>query len=106
MSENEIRLIYCTTSKSAEAREIGEKLVTEKLAACINIFPSIESIYMWQGKVERSEEASMIIKTTSAKVNACRKRVEELHSYDVPCLCEIKVGEINQKYEEWLNSSL
>lgn len=78
------KLIYCTTSGITEARSIATQLLEEKLVACVNIIPSVESIYRWKGKIETDREASLFIKTVDEKVKDTIKRINELHSYDVP----------------------
>jgi len=99
-------MIYITTKNQNEAREIGEHLVNEKLAACINVIPNIESIYWWKGNVEKAEESILIVKTKKELVEKVIKRVKELHSYDVPCIDVITISEGNEDYFEWIEDSL
>ncbi|WP_292486449.1 divalent-cation tolerance protein CutA [Methanohalobium sp.] len=77
--------VYITAGSMEEAREIGSTLVSEKLVACVNMFP-ISSIYEWKGNVEEDEETAMLVKTTSDRFEKIKKRVQELHSYDQPCI--------------------
>lgn len=88
-----LRLIYITTSDKKEAREIGCKLVEERLAACINIIDNMESIYWWEGKLEESNECVLIAKTHYSKVKKLTKRVVELHSYECPCVISLTITE-------------
>jgi periplasmic divalent cation tolerance protein len=75
-----------TASDASEARRIGRTLVAERLAACVNIFSSMNSIYWWDEKVEEASEAVLILKTTEARLEALVTRVKALHSYDCPCI--------------------
>jgi periplasmic divalent cation tolerance protein len=67
-----------------EARKIARSLVEEKLVACVNIFPRIDSIYRWQGEVEEDSECALIAKTCDDNIDETIRRIKELHSYDVP----------------------
>ncbi len=99
-------MIYITTKDQKEAKNIGESLVKEKLAACINVIPSIESVYWWKGKIENDKESVLIVKTKKDLVEKAIKRVKELHSYDVPCVDVIPITEGNKEYFEWVEDSL
>jgi len=63
-----IRFVYMTAGSLAEAQNIGRGLVSAGLAACINIFPHMNSIYTWEGKIEEASEVVMIAKTTEARI--------------------------------------
>lgn len=78
------KLIYCSTKDNEEARTIAQTILKEKLVACVNIIPTVESLYRWKGDIENQKEAVMIIKTVDEKVKCTIKRIDELHSYDVP----------------------
>ncbi len=78
------KLIYCTTSDITEAHEISHRLLDEKLVACVNIFPSIESIYRWNGEIETKKETALFVKTVDEKVTNTIQLIKDLHSYDVP----------------------
>ena len=62
-------IILCTCPNKKVAKELTNKLIEAKLAACVNIIPGIESIYMWQGKLENTTEYLLLIKTTKNKEN-------------------------------------
>ncbi len=84
MAPTDYRSIYITAKDEPEARRLGQTLVWEKLAACVNYFP-IHSIYWWKGKVEESGEVALIAKTRADLVDQVIQRVKELHSYEIPC---------------------
>lgn len=93
---------YITAGSRDEARRIGRALVEERLAACANILDDMTSIYRWQGAVEEASEAVLIAKTRAELFDRLAARVRELHSYDVPCVVELKVGRGNPAYLDWL----
>ena len=96
-------VIYITTGSVNEAKKIGRALVEEKLAACSNIVFPIRSIYSWQEKICDDKEALMVLKTKKKLFNQIVKRVEKLHSYDVPEIIAMPIIEGSSKYLSWLN---
>jgi periplasmic divalent cation tolerance protein len=80
----EYRSIYFTVRDEAEARRIGQALVGEHLAACVNYFP-VNSIFWWEGRVEESGENAVIAKTRVDLAERVILRIKELHSYQIPC---------------------
>jgi len=84
-------VIYSTTGTIQDAKKIAHTLVEEKLVACVNIIPKIESIYRWQGKIEEEEECVLLAKTTDKNVDNAVRRIKELHSYDVPDIVVLPV---------------
>lgn len=99
-------LAYITTKDREEARAIGSALLTKRLAACVNILDGMESHYWWEGKLEASQEAVLIAKTESAKVEPLIATVKALHSYSCPCVLVLPVTAGNPAYLDWLGESL
>lgn len=99
-------LVYITTSGVLESKKIAKTLLKERLIACANIIPQIESLYLWKGEIEEDTESLLVTKTRSEKVNNVIKRVEEIHSYDIPCILQIQVKKGSENYLEWLESEL
>lgn len=99
--ENPI-LIY-STFPSAQAAEIaGKALVEARLAACVNILPSMTSIYEWEGTLERAQESVMIIKTVSSLRDDVIEEAKRLHPYDTPALLVLRVDGGYRGFLEWL----
>jgi periplasmic divalent cation tolerance protein len=98
----EIYMIYTTTKDGDEARRIGEHLVKQGLAACVNIFDRMNSIYTWEGALQHDTEAVMIAKTVKAKVTAIIETVREMHSYDCPCVLALPVADGNPDFMGWI----
>lgn len=97
-------LIYITAKDEAEAEKIGKALVDEKLVACVNIHP-IKSMYRWKGKVQKENEAAMLIKTKAELVDRVIQRAKELHSYETPCIVSIPIEKGYAKFLEWVGES-
>jgi len=99
------RVAFVTTANAEESERIASALVTEGLAACVNIIPGITSIYRWEGKLEKDSECKLVIKTREEHIEALIARVVELHSYDV---CEVMVLPIiagNPPYLAWIDAN-
>jgi periplasmic divalent cation tolerance protein len=94
--------IYTSWPTPVDAESAGRQLVERSLAACVNILPRMTSIYRWQGAVERSEEAVMIIKTRASLASAVSEAVKGLHSYDTPAILVMPLESVEKSYLGWL----
>lgn len=88
------------------AKQLATHLVTEKLAACVNIMPQVTSIYQWQGEIQQDSEFQLIIKTTVNNFNALNDAISQLHPYDVPEIIAVDIVNGNQPYLNWISESL
>jgi periplasmic divalent cation tolerance protein len=79
-----VSVIYSTSGTAKEAQKIARALLEEKLVACVNIIPKMESIYRWKGKIEEASECILIAKTTEKNVEKAIQKIRSLHSYEVP----------------------
>lgn len=95
-------IAYVTAKNPEQAKKIGETVVRERMAACANIIPSVQSIYWWKGKMERGKESVLLLKTRKSLAARLIKRVKELHSYEVPCVDIIPVADGNKDYFKWV----
>ncbi|MBY0429514.1 MAG: divalent-cation tolerance protein CutA [Alphaproteobacteria bacterium] len=102
MPDQTIIFIYIPCRDADEAAGIARAMVEQKLAACGNIFPAIQSIYKWEGEVRSDTEAVLILKTTQAKFKVVEGAVKALHSYDTPCIAALNVADVNDAYRTWL----
>ena len=101
-----IAIVYAVFADVDEAMRIGRTVVEERLAACINILGPCTSIYWWEGKVEQSDEAPAILKTTIDRADALIARLAELHSYGVPCITIWSVDSLPASYADWVVQSV
>jgi periplasmic divalent cation tolerance protein len=95
-------LVYTTWPSIVEAEQAGRSIVERRLAACVNILPGMISHYWWEGKVERAEEAVMIVKTRAALAEGVRQAVKDLHSYKTPAIMVLPVESIDADYYRWI----
>ena len=97
-------IVYVTCSSKEEAQNIGQALVEERLTACANYFP-VGSIYHWQGKIEQSQEYALICKTNRKKFVKVRKRIKDMHSYQLPVVAFWKFR-AERKVLKWIDESV
>jgi periplasmic divalent cation tolerance protein len=100
------KLVLSTCESKDEAQKLAKHLVQQKLAACINILPGVESIYLWQDEVVQQTEFKLLIKTKSDKINKVIQEIKELHSYDVPEIQVIDISGGNLAYFNWMDEVL
>ncbi|MCZ3365490.1 divalent-cation tolerance protein CutA [Methanobacterium veterum] len=99
-------LVYITTSGEKESKKIGRTIVEERLAGCINIISTIESLYWWKGKIEEDTESILIVKTKVNNIENIIKRVKEIHSYENPAILAIPIIEGSKEYLDYLDGEI
>jgi len=97
-------LVSIAAPDGETARRLARLLVEERLAACGNIIERVRSIYRWQGKIEDQPEALLLLKTRSELFEALRKRVVELHPYEVPEIIALPLAAGHPPYLDWIDS--
>ena len=95
-------LVLMTAADGAEAARIAELLVDRKLAACVQILPEIQSVYRWNGEVQRETEILLLAKTTAALFDDLERVVREIHSYDTPEIVAFPMAHVSEPYRAWL----
>jgi periplasmic divalent cation tolerance protein len=96
-------IVFMTASNGEEAARLADMLVGAHLAACVQILPEMESVYRWQGKIERAPEVLLLAKTTRSKFEELEREVRALHSYDTPEIIAVQVVAGSVPYLEWLS---
>ncbi len=97
-----VQVALCTIESRQAAEKLAHALLERRLIACANLVPGVESIYWWQGKIEKSGEVLMILKTATDRVEALKAAVSALHPYDTPELLFLTVNDGLEKYLAWL----
>src|SRR5262245_41586327 len=99
---NSVVLVLTTVQAEALGEEIARALITERLAACVNLGAPMISIYRWKENVERETERQLVIKTTADRVTAVQQRVRQLHSYELPEFLVIEIAGGSDEYLNWV----
>lgn len=97
-------MIVSTYPNKKSISRIANKLVQEKLVACVNM-TKISSVYSWQGKIENTDEFLAIFKTTQKNKTKVKNQIKTTHPYKVPEIVEIQINSINKPYLDWLIES-
>ena len=87
------------------ARRLAALVLKEKLAACANLIPKIESHYWWQGQMESSSEVMITLKTTAASLPRLEQLIINNHPYDTPEVLSLELKEGNGKYLNWITDN-
>jgi periplasmic divalent cation tolerance protein len=99
-------VIFGMAGSEQEASKIAEYLVNNRLAACVNIIPSIQSVYRWKGEINIDKEVLMIIKTDASRFLEIEQAVRSLHSYEVPELIAFPIQQGLKGYLDWIEESV
>jgi periplasmic divalent cation tolerance protein len=99
-------VVLMTAPTAEEATRLADALVKARLAACVQILPEMQSVYRWEGKIERQKEVLIIAKTVASKFESLEKTVREIHSYDTPEVVAFPLTAGSSAYLQWLNDSV
>jgi periplasmic divalent cation tolerance protein len=97
-----VNLIYVTAGSMEEARTIGNKLVSDRLAACVNIIDNVSSMYWWEGEIQDDKEVILIAKTKESLVPELVEKVRSMHSYSCPCIVSLPILDGNRAFLDWI----
>ena len=95
-------LLLCNCPSSEEAERIADALVEERLAAAVQIAGPLDSRYRWQGQVQRTQEWTLLIKSSDTCATALNKRIKQLHSYQLPGVLRLDIGGGESQYLQWI----
>lgn len=98
-------IVLTTLPADADASAIAEALVEARVAACVNLLPIMDSVYRWQGTIERDRERQMVIKTSRPQVDALWQRLRDLHPYEVPEFVVLPIVDGSEPYLQWIGES-
>ena len=105
MTETPHVVVLTTLPAAADAGAFAAAIVDSRLAACVNLLPVMESVYRWEGAVQRDSERQLLMKTSGECVAALWERVRALHPYDVPEFIVLPIVDGNDAYLRWIGDS-
>lgn len=101
---SDLCLVLSTAASAEEGVGIGRRLVSERLAACVNVVPGARSLYVWEGALQEADEAVLLIKTRRDRYPALARRLRELHSYTVPEIVAVPIEAGAPAYLDWVRT--
>jgi uncharacterized protein involved in tolerance to divalent cations len=99
-------VVLMTAGSREEAEKIANALVNEMLAACVNVLPGVTSVYRWEGEVQRDQEWLLVAKSTREVLGDLVRRVQALHSYDLPEVIALPVVGGSEAYLRWVDGEV
>jgi periplasmic divalent cation tolerance protein len=104
-NSREAVVVLTTLAAEADAAAFARTLVEERLAACVNVLPTMTSVYRWKGAVEQDREQQLVIKTERSRVEALRSRLGRLHPYELPEFIVLPAA-ASEAYLTWMRESV
>lgn len=102
---NNFLLVLCNTPDKETAHKLAKLLLAEKLCACINILPQVESLYIWNDELKETTEVTMLIKTTKASYPELENTMKMNHPYEIPEIIALDITHGLAEYLSWINES-
>lgn len=99
-----VTIVLCTAPE-ADAQPLADRLLAERLVACVNLIGPVRSRYWWQGRIEEASEILLVMKTSGPLAGALRDRIAELHSYETPEVLEVHVDAGLPEYLAWVGAT-
>ena len=99
-------IVFVTCESKEQAEKIAQAVVTEKLAACVNVLPGVRSCFVWERKLTWADEVLLLIKTTRGRFDQLQDRIKAMHTYSVPEIVGLTIDDAFDKYIEWIDQSV
>ncbi len=95
-------VVLCTFPDADAARRISTEIISENIAACVNLIPAVESIYRGEGKIEQASEVLAIFKVSAAGFKELENKLLDKHPYDTPEIIAISPDQVSEGYLKWV----
>jgi periplasmic divalent cation tolerance protein len=99
-------VVFTACANGEEAEKLARRLLEARLAACVNIVPSVRSLYWWQGRVEESAECLLVIKSRRERMPELTRQLGTIHTYELPEAIAMSVVDGSERYLEWIDREL
>ena len=106
MKNEENVVIFITTNTDKEAQNVAKALLSNKLAACVNIVPKISSLFWWNDKLDSAQESLLIVKSKTSLLNEIVRLVKDVHSYEIPEIIALPIIGGNPDYLDWIGKEV
>ena len=98
-------IVLITAGSEEEAHKIAKLLVKQKKAACVNIVPTVDSVFRWKGRVDSTRESLLLVKTRASLLSEIISLVKEAHGYEVPEIIALPIIGGSEDYMRWLDTA-
>ena len=98
-------VVFCTFPDTEKARQVAGEIISEGLAACVNVLPGVESIYIWEGEVQRDAEVLAIFKVRTEGFVKLEQAILSKHPYDTPEIVGLAADKVERSYLEWVSET-
>jgi periplasmic divalent cation tolerance protein len=99
-------VVFMTAANGEEAVRLADMLVKRNLAACVQILPAIQSVYRWEGRIEKQAEILIMAKSVKSNFDELEREVRALHSYETPEIVALPIIAGSASYLEWLAAAV
>ena len=99
-------VVLITTSSVGEAHNVAKLLLDQRVVACVNIVPKVDSLFWWEGNLDSTQESLLIAKTKASLLTEIIELVKSIHSYEVPEVIALPVIGGSADYLNWIDSEL
>ena len=99
-------VVLTTAPNDTEAEDLAQKIIAERLTACVQVLPPMQSFYFWDGAVQKETEHLLLIKTLPEKSSELEKFIEANHSYETPEIVAVKAEAVSENYLDWIKDYL
>lgn len=106
LTQDKLSIFLVTCPTIDMAKKISYSLIENRLAACVNIIPSIRSIYRWNDNIQDDAESLLFIKTESSRFLELTNHIKSMHSYDIPEIIELPIKYAEESYAKWVLNEL
>jgi periplasmic divalent cation tolerance protein len=100
----DVRLVFCTCPDTVTAQSLARHLVEQRLAACVNLLPPMQSVYRWQGQIEQAQEVQLLIKTCAERLDALSAAIVQQHPYELPEILMVSPDAGLPAYLDWIRA--
>lgn len=97
-----LQWVYVTAPNRKAALDMAKTLVAERLVACANVMDGVQSVYWWEGAIVEEAEAVVVFKTQKSLMRQLTQRIQDLHSYDCPCIVALDIQDGNPDFLKWI----
>ena len=105
-SATSVVIVLTTLPADADPAPLARQLIGERLAACVNALPIMQSIYRWEGAVQEENERQLVIKTSAGRLDALQERLHQLHPYQVPEFVVLPAAAASRGYAQWVDDAV